>query len=109
VKPERTTTAKVLVSADLSDICPGKELVVSAIDFSAGDSPKHYHPGHLVSYIVSGSEHVTVEGKVSRTLKAGDVEYLKPREAHSTTSAAPVRELAIRVAKKGQSGSFPVP
>lgn len=108
-KPNRTANAKVLVTADLSDICPGKELVVSSIEFGAGDSPKHYHPGHLVSYIVSGSEHVTIYGKGTRILNAGDVEYLKPREPHSTTSTAPVRELAIRVAEKGQSGSFAAP
>ena len=67
-KPKLTELLKTpLAMAD------GSEVIVNHIDYPPGfSSPKHYHTGHVVLYILDGTGAMEVEGKV-RTGTAGDV------------------------------------
>ena len=76
----------------------------------AGDK-KHYHSGHLFTYVVEGSVIWEVEGQPPVTLKAGDAFYDPPKRVHNHRNASatePAKFVAFFVETKGQKRSVPV-
>ena len=90
----------------------GKQGALVAVEYAPGASDqKHYHSGHLFTYIVEGSVIWEVEGEAPVTLNAGDAFYDRPKQAHNHRNAsatAPAKFVAFFVEDKGQPRSVPV-
>lgn len=90
----------------------GKQGALVAVEYAPGASDqKHYHSGHLFTYIVEGSVVWEVEGQAPVTLNAGDAFYDRPKQVHNHRNAsatAPAKFVAFFVEDKGQPRSVPV-
>ncbi len=102
---------KVLLQTDLADI-PGKEATLGLAEYAPGaSSGKHYHPRHVLIYVVEGSAINEPEGKPPITLKQGDVLYESPKLVHNFKNAsttAPFKLLSCGIGEKGQPRVVPV-
>jgi quercetin dioxygenase-like cupin family protein len=84
---------------------PGREVVQSIVDIDPGvTSPKHWHPGEEIIYVLEGSLEYQVEGKPPVTLKAGEVLFIPARTIHAAKNVGSGRgaELATYVVEKGK-------
>ena len=66
---------------------PGREVRMSILDRDPGSSSaRHRHPGHhTFGYVLEGTYEFAINGKPSRTLKAGDTFYEPPTAIHTTS------------------------
>jgi len=82
------------------------------VEYAPGASDqRHYHSGHLFTYIVEGSVIWEVEGQPPMTLKAGDAVYDQPKQVHNHRNASttePAKFVAFFIEEKGQPRSVPV-
>lgn len=101
----------VIHRMDLAGLA-GKQAALVAVEYAPGASDqKHYHSGHLFSYIVEGSVIWEVDGEPPITLNAGDAFYDRPKQVHNHRNAsatAPAKFVAFFVEEKGQPRSVPV-
>jgi quercetin dioxygenase-like cupin family protein len=67
-------------------------------------SPKHWHPGEEIIYVLEGSLEYQVEGKPPVTLKAGDVLFVPAGTIHAAKNVGSGNgaELATYVVEKGK-------
>jgi len=90
----------------------GKQGALVAVEYAPGASDqKHYHSGHLFTYVIEGSVVWEVEGQSPVTLNAGDAFYDRPKQVHNHRNAsatAPAKFVAFFVEDKGQPRSVPV-
>lgn len=90
----------------------GEQGALVAVEYApgAGDQ-KHYHSGHLFTYIVEGSVIWEVEGQPPVTLNAGDAFYDPPKRVHNHRNASatqPAKFVAFFIETKGQKRTVPV-
>jgi quercetin dioxygenase-like cupin family protein len=88
---------------DLS--APGREVIQAIVDIDPGvTSPKHWHPGEEIIYVLEGSLEYQVEGKPPVTLKAGDVLFIPAGTIHAAKNVGSGRgaELATYVVEIGK-------
>ena len=88
---------------DLS--APGREVIQARVELDPGvASPKHWHPGEEIIYVLEGSLEYQVEGKTPVTLKAGDVLFIPAKAIHSAKNVGTGNgaELATYVVEKGK-------
>ena len=84
---------------------PGREVVQARVALDAGvTSPRHWHPGEEIIYMLEGSLEYQVEGKPTVTLKAGEVLFVPARTIHSAKNVGGGigAELATYIVEKGQ-------
>jgi quercetin dioxygenase-like cupin family protein len=84
---------------------PGREVIQARVELDPGvTSPRHWHPGEEIIYVLEGSLEYQVEGKPSVTLKAGDVFFIPARAIHTAKNVGSGNgaELATYVVEKGQ-------
>jgi quercetin dioxygenase-like cupin family protein len=84
---------------------PGREVVQARVELDPGvASPKHWHPGEEIVYVLEGSLEYRVEGKPPVTLKAGDVLFIPARTIHAAKNVGSGNgaELATYVVEKGK-------
>lgn len=90
----------------------GTQGALVAVEYAPGASDqKHYHSGHVFTYIVEGSVTLEVEGGAPITLNAGDAFYDPPKRVHNHRNASttsPAKFVAFFVEQKGQPRSVPV-
>lgn len=90
----------------------GKQGAMVAVEYAPGASDqKHYHSGHLFTYVIEGSVIWEVEGQAPITLNAGDAFYDRPKQVHNHRNASatvPAKFVAFFVEDKGQPRSVPV-
>ena len=102
---------KVLLQTDLADIA-GKEATLALAEYAPGaSSGKHYHPRHVLIYVLEGSAINEPEGKPPVTLKQGDVLYEPLKLVHNWKNAsttAPFKLLSCGIGEKGQPRVVPV-
>ena len=82
---------------------PGREALQVIVDIDPGvTSPKHWHPGEEIIYVLEGTLEYQVEGKPPVTLKAGDVFFIPARTVHAAKNVGSGRgaELATYVVEK---------
>lgn len=99
-----------LLTSDLAGL-EGKEALVQIVEVAPdGALPKHYHPGHEVSYVLSGAATLEIEGRPPLNLKAGDVFHIPPKAVHwgRSSGAEPVKVVVFRIHEKGQPVTIPV-
>ena len=92
-----------LLKNDLS--VPGREVVQARVDIDPGvTSPKHWHPGEELVYVIEGTLEYQVEGKPPVTLKAGDVLYIPAGAVHAAKNVGKDNgaELATYFVEKGK-------
>jgi quercetin dioxygenase-like cupin family protein len=92
-----------LLKNDLS--APGREVVQARVEIDPGvTSPKHWHPGEELVYVIEGTLEYQVEGKPPVTLKAGDVLYIPAGAVHLAKNVGKDNgaELATYFVEKGK-------
>jgi quercetin dioxygenase-like cupin family protein len=88
---------------DLS--APGREVIQTRVELDPGvTSPKHWHPGEEIIYVLEGSLEYQVEGKPPVTLKAGEVLFIPAGTIHAAKNVGSGNgaELATYVVEKGK-------
>jgi len=98
-----------LLTVDLAGWCEGKEATVELTEAGTGTSAKHYHPAHSFTYVLQGSEEQVLEGKPSKTVRAGEVLHEEPMEVHTSSNQSPIKLLTVRIVEKGKPASVRVP
>jgi quercetin dioxygenase-like cupin family protein len=84
---------------------PGREIVQVITEIPAGvESGWHVHPGEEVGYIVAGQVEMTVQGRASVILRAGDGFLIPPRIPHNALDLGPEtgRMLSTYLVETGQ-------
>jgi quercetin dioxygenase-like cupin family protein len=66
-------------------------------------SPRHWHPGEEIIYVLEGSLEYEIEGQSPVTLKAGDVLFIPARKIHAAKAVGTGKgvELATYIVEKG--------
>jgi quercetin dioxygenase-like cupin family protein len=105
-------TAESLQSFDDAGM-PSKEFRVQRTTYAPGGrNPKHYHPSHVVFYVLEGSGVWQEDGKQPVTLKPGDTLHARPGTVHSHRNASTSEKLVFLefvIVDKGQRSTVPMP
>lgn len=101
------------INAELPEF-PGKETRMYTVQIEPGAmTPRHRHPGHYFTYILSGSGLLQEDGKPDVELKPGVSYYLhsaddKPATWHTvwnTSKTEPLVSLSVLIIDKGRAGT----
>jgi quercetin dioxygenase-like cupin family protein len=91
---------------------PGKEFRVLHTTYTpGGQNPKHYHPSHVIFYVLEGSGVWQEEGKDAVTLKPGDSLHVRPGMVHAHRNASATEKLVFLefvIVDKGQRSTVPM-
>lgn len=91
---------------------PGKEFRVLQTTYApGGQNPKHYHPSHVVFYVLEGSGVWQEQGKEAVTLKPGDSLHVRPGMIHAHRNASSTERLVFLefvIVDKGQRSTVPM-
>ena len=90
---------------------PGREVIQARVELAPGvTSPRHWHPGEEIIYVLEGTLEYQLEGKPPVTLKAGDVYFIPARAIHTAKNVGSGNgaELATYVVEKGKPLLVPV-
>jgi quercetin dioxygenase-like cupin family protein len=105
------TADSLLVFDDAS--MPSKEFRVLRTTYApSGQNPKHYHPSHVVFYVLEGAGVWQEDGKEPVTLKPGDTLHVRPGMIHSHRNASSSEKLVFLefvIIEKGQRSTVPMP
>lgn len=75
---------------------PGKEFRVLHTTYApGGQNPRHYHPSHVVFYVLEGSGVWQEEGKDAVTLNPGDSLHVRPGMIHAHRNASATQKLVF--------------
>lgn len=101
----------VLLKTDLQGY-EGQEGYLVMVDIAPGTRvPKHYHPGPVFAYVLSGGGtwQAVGDGTPPKTLKEGSGLYIEPKQVHEEV-AGPSGEkvIAVFIAPKGMPLTIPV-
>lgn len=92
---------------------PSKEFRVLRTTYAPGaQNPKHYHPSHVVFYVLEGTGVWQEDGKEPVTLKPGDTLHVRPGMIHSHRNASSSEKLVFLefvIVEKGQRSTVPMP
>ena len=92
---------------------PAKEFRVLRTTYAPGaQNPKHYHPSHVVFYVLEGEGVWQEEGKEPVTLKPGDTLHVRPGMIHAHRNASASEKLVFLefvIVEKGQRSTVPMP
>lgn len=84
---------------------PGREIVQVLTEIPSGvESGWHQHPGEEVGYILAGTVKMTIRGRPTLTLRAGDAFLILPRTPHNALDIGPEtgRMLSTYIVEVGQ-------
>jgi len=91
---------------------PGKEFRLLQTTYAPGGlNPKHYHPSHVVFYVIEGSGIWEEEGKAPVTLKSGESLHVRPGTVHAHRNASSTDKLVFLefvIVDKGQRSTVPM-
>jgi quercetin dioxygenase-like cupin family protein len=91
---------------------PGKEFRVLRTTYApGGQNPRHYHPSHVVFYVLEGSGVWQEEGKEPVTLKPGDSLHVRPGMIHAHRNASMTEKLVFLefvIVDRGQRSTVPM-
>lgn len=88
----------------------GQEAHVMMVEVAPGArSGKHYHPGPVVTYTLSGGGTWDAEGMPPKALEPGTAFYVPPKQVHEDVGGPSGEKLlAVFIIPKGQPLSVPV-
>jgi len=84
---------------------PGREVIQARVELDPGvTSPKHWHPGEEIVYVLEGSLEYQLAGQPPVTLKAGDVLFIPAGTIHTAKNVGTGNgaEVATYVVEKGK-------
>ena len=84
---------------------PGREVIQARVEIDPGvASPKHWHPGEEIIYVLEGTLEYQIEGQPSVTVKPGDVLFVPAGAIHSAKNIGSSNgaELATYIVEKGK-------
>jgi len=84
---------------------PGREMIQVRVELDPGvASPRHWHPGEEIIYVLEGSLEYEVEGQPTVTLKPGDVLFIPAGTIHAAKAVGSGKgvELATYIVEKGK-------
>jgi quercetin dioxygenase-like cupin family protein len=84
---------------------PGREMIQVRVELDPGvASPRHWHPGEEIIYVLEGALEYQVDGQPTVTLKPGDVLFIPARTIHAAKAVGNGKgvELATYIVEKGQ-------
>jgi quercetin dioxygenase-like cupin family protein len=89
---------------------PGKEVVVSTVDFAPGvPSRVHRHDAQVFVYVLQGTVKMQVKGGPLLTLGPGQTFYEGPNDIHvvgdDASKTEPARILVVMIKDKGKPGT----
>lgn len=91
---------------------PGKEFRVLHTTYApGGQNPKHYHPSHVVFYVLEGSGVWQEEGKEPVILRPGDSLHVRPGMVHAHRNASTTEKLVFLeyvIVDKAQRSTVPM-
>jgi quercetin dioxygenase-like cupin family protein len=91
---------------------PGKEFRVLQTTYApSGQNPKHYHPSHVVFYVLEGAGTWQEDGQPAVTLKAGESLHVRPGTVHAHRNASSTEKLVFLefvIVDKGQRSTVPM-
>lgn len=91
---------------------PGKEFRLMRTTYApGGQNPKHYHPSHVVFYVLEGSGVWQEDGKEPVTLKPGDSLHARPGTVHAHRNASSTEKLIFLefvIVDKAQRSTVPM-
>jgi quercetin dioxygenase-like cupin family protein len=91
---------------------PGKEFRVLHTTYApGGQNPKHYHPSHVVFYVLEGKGVWQEEGKEAVTLKPGESLHVRPGTVHAHRNLSTTERLVFLefvIVDKGQRSTVPM-
>ena len=103
-------TRTPLLQQDLVGL-DGKEVNMYIADIAEGaQSGRHYHPGHEITYVLSGSGTFEMEGQPNQTFREGSRVYVAPRKIHNAKNdgSTPLKVLLVTVHPQGEPPVVPV-
>ena len=104
------TADPLLIFDDAS--MPSKEFRVLRTTYApGGQNPKHYHPSHVVFYVLEGAGVWQEDGKEPVTLKPGDTLHVRPGMIHSHRNSSSSEKLVFLefvIVEKGQRSTVPM-
>lgn len=101
---------KILLQQDAT--LPGYETVVAEVSVAVGGREgKHWHPGTMIGYVLEGELTLEVEGRPTKTIKAGEAGLIEPRQVHEgiNKGTVPVKAVVMFVVEKGKPLTTPAP
>src|SRR4051794_30514665 len=91
---------------------PAKEFRVLQTTYApGGQNPKHYHPSHVVFYVLEGAGSWQEEGQPAVTLKPGESLHVRPGAVHAHRNASTTEKLVFLefvIVDKGQRSTVPM-
>ena len=91
---------------------PGKEFRVLRTTYApGGQNPKHYHPSHVVFYVLEGSGIWQEDGNEPVTLKPGESLHARPGTVHAHRNPSTTEKLVFLefvIVDKGQRSTVPM-
>ncbi|MCZ7563775.1 MAG: dimethylsulfonioproprionate lyase family protein [Burkholderiales bacterium] len=91
---------------------PGKEFRVLHTTYApGGQNPKHYHPSHVVFYVLEGKGVWQEEGKEAVNLKPGESLHVRPGTVHAHRNPSTTERLVFLefvIVDKGQRSTVPM-
>ena len=109
---ERTGISAVMRQTFDDAAMPGKEFRLLQTTYApGGQNPKHYHPSHVVFYVLEGSGIWEEEGKAPLTLKSGESLHVRPGTVHAHRNASGTDKLVFLefvIVDKGQRSTVPM-
>lgn len=104
-------SARQVLREDLNRL-DGQEVIMQEVTIApGGGTPWHVHAdGHEISYVLSGTPTLEIEGKDARVLKAGEGFHIQPGVVHRgiNTGSEPAKLAIVRVNAKGKPLMTPV-
>lgn len=92
---------------------PGREFRVLRTTYApGGQNGKHYHPSHVVFYVLEGAGIWQEEGKAPVTLVPGGSLHVRPGTVHAHRNASITEKLVFLefvIVEKGQRSTVPTP
>jgi quercetin dioxygenase-like cupin family protein len=89
---------------------PGYETVLAEVSIAVGGREgRHWHSGTLVGYILEGELTLELEGKPTKTVKAGEAVLIEPLQVHEglNKGSVPIKALVTFVVEKGKPLTTP--
>jgi len=99
----------VLLKTDLAGL-EGQEAYLVMVEVAPGArSGKHYHPGPVIAYTLSGGGSWEAVGMPPKTLTAGSALYVQPKQVHEDIGGpSGEKVLAVFIIPKGMPLTVPV-
>lgn len=92
---------------------PAKDIRVLRTTYApGGQNPRHYHPSHVVFYVLEGSGEWQEEGQPPVILRPGDSLHVRPGTIHTHRNASSAEKLVFLefvIVEKGQRSTVPMP